>query len=231
MVIKNSAIHELRQVASLRSRVETSLASAIISGKLAPGTLITVPTLAAQFAVSATPVREAILDLEKRGFVELVKNKGFRVTDVSDQDLEEIVQIRRLLEGPAMRIVAERLRGTGAESLRAQADRIALAASNVEFEDYIAADSVFHLSLLRLTENERLIDLVTELRKQTRMVGLVNLSRTAELEESVREHYQLLELLQEGDGISAENLTRHHIGHVLGWWAGLSESAENRETV
>jgi DNA-binding GntR family transcriptional regulator len=223
VVIKHSVIRELDQTASLRSRVENSLASAIISGKLAPGTLITVPTLAAQFAVSATPVREAILDLEKRGFVELVKNKGFRVTEVSAQDLEEIVQIRRLLEAPAMRIIVDCFPDADVDSFRSQADQIAAAAASAEFEGYLSGDSAFHLSLLRLTKNERLVELVDELRKQTRMVGLVNLSRTVELEESVREHYQLLELLQDGDGEAAERLVHHHIGHVLGWWAGIAE--------
>ena len=106
---KDSAISELSPAASLRDRVESSLASAIISGELEPGTMVSVPVLAVQFGVSATPVREAMLNLEKRGFVESVKNKGFKVTEVSPQDLQEIAQLRTLLEAPAMRLVAERM--------------------------------------------------------------------------------------------------------------------------
>ena len=74
-----SAIHKVEQVSSLRDRIGESLSAAIISGELAPGTLVSVPSLAVQFAVSATPVREAMLDLEQRGFVTSVRNKGFRV--------------------------------------------------------------------------------------------------------------------------------------------------------
>jgi len=228
--VKKSAIRELRQTASLRSRVENSLASAIITGKLEPGTLISVPTLAVQFAVSATPVREAMLDLEKRGFVESVKNKGFRVTKVSANDLEEIVQIRRLLEAPAMRIVAESKSAAPFDSLRSQADRIVIAAGKAEFEDYLSSDSAFHLALLRLTGNERLVELVAELRKQTRMVGLSNMSQTIELKKSAHEHHELLDLLQEGKGEAAEKLMHRHIGHVLGWWAGIPETGDASET-
>ena len=102
-----SAIREVEHQASLRDRIGKSLSAAIMSGELAPGSLVTVPTLAQQFAVSATPVREALLDLKQRGFVSSVRNKGFRVTAVSEQDLGEIVELRQLLEAPAMRDLAD----------------------------------------------------------------------------------------------------------------------------
>ena len=199
------------------------MSTAIISGKLMPGTLVSVPALAAQFAVSATPVREAMLDLEKRGFVESVKNKGFRVTEVSEHDLDEIVQLRRWLEAPAMHVVAERLHGASLDLYRGMASRIVAAAAGAEFEDYLKADSVFHLALMRLTDNDRLVELVAELRKQTRMVGLANLSHREELTISAMEHHELLDLLGQGQGAAAEKLMVRHIGHVLGWWAGVPE--------
>src|SRR6188472_1730558 len=77
-IMRDSSIQRVEQVASLRDRISKSLSAAITSGELAPGTLVSVPTLASQFDVSATPVREAMLDLEQRGFVEPVRNKGFR---------------------------------------------------------------------------------------------------------------------------------------------------------
>lgn len=215
--------------ASLRSRVESSLASAIISGKLEPGTLVSVPSLAAQFAVSATPVREAMLDLEKRGFVETVKNKGFRVTKISATDLDEIAQLRRWLEAPAMHIIAEQLRGASLETHRKLADRIVTTAARAEFEQYLATDSEFHMALLGLTGNGRLVELVAELRKQTRMVGLAHLSETEELKKSALEHHELLDLLVQGDGDAAEKLMVHHIRHVLGWWAGNAEAGDINE--
>lgn len=223
MAIKRSAIHQLHQEASLRSRVESSLASAIISGKLEPGTLVSVPTLAAQFVVSATPVREAMLDLEKRGFVESVKNKGFRVTEVSERDLDEIAQLRSWLEASAMHIAAERLHGTSLDDYRELADRIVSTAAQGDLEGYLAADSAFHLALLKLVGNERLVELVAELRRQTRMVGLAGLRQTEVLQESAREHHRLLDLLAEGRGDAAEQFMSRHIGHVTGWWAGLAE--------
>ena len=105
-LVAASAIREVEHHASLRDRIGKSLSAAIMSGELEPGALVTVPTLALQFAVSATPVREALLDLKQRGFVSSVRNKGFRVTAVSAEDLGEIVELRQWLEVPAMRDLA-----------------------------------------------------------------------------------------------------------------------------
>src|SRR5665647_3493971 len=120
-----STIRKMKQAASLRGRIGESLSAAIISGELAPGTLVSVPTLASQFAVSATPVREAMLDLEQRGFVASVRNKGFRVTEVSEQDLREIVELRQLIEAPAMRQLAGSFPVETLPQWRALAEQIA----------------------------------------------------------------------------------------------------------
>ncbi|WP_022899554.1 GntR family transcriptional regulator [Humibacter albus] len=223
MTKREGGFDPLPPAASLREGVESTLSAAIVSGELAPGTLVSVPTLAAQFSVSATPVREAMLDLEKRGFVRSVRNKGFRVTEVSESELRNLVQVRRWLEGPAMRIVAERIHDGPIAELREIAHEITVTAGKSEFTAYLAADSRFHLGLLRLTGNDRLVDMVAELRKQTRLVGLVSMSQTAELQESAAEHDELLDLLLAGRGEDAERLMMHHIGHVVGWWAGRRE--------
>ena len=212
---------------SLRDRVETALAAAIISGEMPPGELFSAPTLAAQFAVSATPVREAMLNLEKRGFVEIVRNKGFRVTAVSEREMREITAVRLMLEPPAMRELAQRFPREEAPGLRTIADRIVQFARSGELGHYIEADTAFHLSLLELLGNRRLVDVVAELRSQTRLVGLAGMVHTTELNESAAEHHVLLELLESGDGAGAEAFTARHIGHVLGWWAGRPEAAHD----
>lgn len=223
MTSTETAIRHLEPTLSLRDIVERSLSAAIISGELAPGSLVSVPTLAVRFGVSATPVREAMLNLEKRGFVEPVKNKGFRVTEVSEQDLRNIVQVRRWLEGSAMQIVAQELPKVPIQRFRALADEIVIAADKSDFPEYLAADATFHLELLKLTGNDRLLELVAEMRRQTRMIGLALMGDTAELRHSAAEHHELLDLLIAGKADDAQKLMHTHIGHVVGWWAGRKE--------
>ncbi|MEU5875741.1 GntR family transcriptional regulator [Glycomyces sp. NPDC047369] len=208
---------------SLRARVERTLSTAIISGELAPGALLTVPRLAEQFAVSATPVREAILDLEKRGFVEPVRNKGFRVTAVSDDLLHDIVEIRLLLEPPAMARLAAAFPTERLAELRTQADDIVAGARSGDLTAYLLADQRFHLELTAILGNPVLVETIAELRARTRLVGLVSLVETSMLDVSAAEHHRLLDHLVEGDADACAELMRQHIGHAVGWWAGKAE--------
>ena len=218
-----STIGPVAVSASLRGTVEDAVAAAIVSGELAPGTLVTAPTLAARFGVSATPVREAMLNLQKRGFVDAVRNKGFRITDVSEQDLWEIVRLRQQLEGPPMREIARTLQAGAAAELRAKAPLIVDAAAAADLPAYLAADMDFHLRLLQLHGNRRLIEIVKDLRQQTRMVGLADMIGSPQLARSAAEHHLLVDLLEQRDGRGAEDLLVAHIGHVLGWWNGRAE--------
>jgi DNA-binding GntR family transcriptional regulator len=218
------AIRNIAASPSLRAAVEEALSAAIVSGELAAGELVSVPALALRFGVSATPVREAMLDLEKRGFVESVRNKGFRVTSVEESDLRELAQVRRWLEVPAIRIAAANFPADRLPEFRRLADDIVTSAAEGDFPTYLAADSAFHLALVALAGNQRLVDLVAELRGQTRLVGLAGLKGTAELERSSLEHHVLLDLLGEGRADDAAALLEAHIDHILGWWAGHPES-------
>ncbi|MGA7148857.1 MAG: GntR family transcriptional regulator, partial [Microbacterium sp.] len=195
----------------------------IRSGEMPPGELFSAPALALRFNVSATPVREAMLNLEKKGFVETVRNKGFRVTVVSDEDIENIVAVRRLLEPPVMRELAGAIPAAAYAGLRSLADAIVISAAGGDLTAYLEADRLFHAALTDFAGNPRLTDLVSELRQQTRLPGLAGLLATDELAQSAAEHHMLLDLLQEGDGEEAEQLMRRHIGHVIGWWAGRPE--------
>lgn len=221
-----SAIRKVGQVTSLRNRIGKSLSAAIISGELAPGMLVSVPTLAAQFAVSATPVREAMLDLEQRGFVTSVRNKGFRVTGVSGPDLREIVELRQMLEAPAMRYLADNFPAETMPRWRSIADRISEHAGKAEWAEFIELDREFHLGLIGLRGNGRLLELVSELRSQTRMVNLVRMTGSHELDVVAREHHVMLDLLESGSGEEVEALTVQHLAHVIDWWADGPEATE-----
>lgn len=218
-----SAIRRVEQPASLRDRIGQSLSAAITSGELAPGTLVSVPSLAAQFEVSATPVREAMLDLEQRGFVASVRNKGFRVTEVSQQDLREILELRQMLEAPAMRALATDFPLATLPEWRGIAEEVTAHADSANLTGFVERDRDFHLGLLGLYGNTHLVDTVRELRQQTRMVNLARMTQSGKLNESAHEHHRMLDLLERGDGPGLERLVVLHLSHVLSWWAGTPD--------
>lgn len=204
---------------SLREDVAGELRAALVAGELRPGEVYSAPSLARRFGVSATPVREALLHLAAEGLLEPVRNKGFRVVEISEPDLDEIAALRRLLEVPAVGQLARDPGRADLAGLAEAAERIRAAAAGGDVIRYLESDLTFHLGLLAALGNGRLVAIVRELRAQTRLYGLTRLARTGELTASAQEHLDLLELVRAGDAPGAEALMRKHIGHTRGIWA------------
>ncbi|RSN02481.1 GntR family transcriptional regulator [Nonomuraea sp. WAC 01424] len=204
---------------SLREQVAHALRAALITGEMRPGVVYSAPVLAAQFGVSATPVREAMLDLAKEGLVEAVRNKGFRVTELSDRDLDELTQIRELIEVPTVSRLADSARAEEFERLRPVAQEIVSPADRADLLAYVDADLRFHLELLALSGNVHLVEVVRDLRNRARLYGLSQLAERGSLTDSAREHLALLDALKSGDAAAVAHLMAEHIGHVRGIWA------------
>lgn len=208
---------------SLRTKVAHALRAALVTGKLRPNEVYSAPLLAAKFGVSATPVREAMLDLVKEGLVEPVRNKGFRVTELSEEDLDNITEIRMLIEPPVVAGIAaavdEPMRAR-LEELRRVALDIEVFARNGDLLGYIEADRRFHLGLLELYGNPRIVSVVRQLRSQSRLFGLQALADRGELAEFEGGHEQIVDLVLAGDSAGALEWMREHIASVRGAWAG-----------
>ncbi len=210
---------------SLREQVTRALEAAIVAGELLPGVIYSAPGLAERFGVSATPVREAMLDLVKEGIVEPLRNRGFRVIEMSDEDLDNIAQIRLLIEVPTISQIASLLTPSRVENLAVAAEVIERAAADGDVLEYLDADRRFHVELISAIGNARLTDLVDRLRRQARLFGLKDLAKSGRLMASAREHRMLLDALRVQDIRAAENLMRAHIGHTRGLWAGRQDRA------
>ncbi len=204
---------------SLREMVVDALRAAIVSGEMRPGEVYSAPALAARFGVSATPVREAMLDLVKQDMVEVVPNKGFQVVTVSDTELDEITEIRLLLEPPAAAAAARRATPADVAELTRLAEAVVDAAAKGDLIGHVEADRAFHERLVELSGNDQLVPIVLQLRDRSRLYGLSSLAERGVLGESVREHLTLCEYLAAGDAESLERLMRVHIRRVRREWA------------
>ncbi|MFK4102093.1 GntR family transcriptional regulator [Streptomyces sp. NPDC019531] len=204
---------------SYRERVADALRAALIAGELMPGQVYSAPALAARFGVSATPVREAMLDLVKEGLVDTVPNKGFRVTAVSDKQLDEYTHIRSLIEIPTVVELATTADPVSLEALRPAAREIVQAAVAGDLIAYVEADTRFHLGLLALAGNAHLVEVVGDLRKRSRLYGLTPLVKSGRLLASAEEHLELLDALVARDEGAVHEVMTRHIGHVRGLWA------------
>jgi DNA-binding GntR family transcriptional regulator len=199
--------------------VADALRAALIAGELEPGAVYSAPALAARFGVSATPVREAMLELVREGLVDTLPNKGFRVTAVSERQLDEFTQIRQLIEIPVVAGLAGSVDPADFEALRPAARAIVDAAAAGDLVEYVEADRRFHLALLGMAGNEHLVTVVDDLRKRARLFGLRDLAARGRLEDSAREHLELLDALATADAEAVRAVMARHLGHVRGLWA------------
>jgi DNA-binding GntR family transcriptional regulator len=208
---------------SLREQVVRALEAALVVGELKPGETYSAPALGQRFGVSATPVREAMLDLAKDGLVEVVRNKGFRVVDMSEADLDQISDIRFLLEVPSAAKVALSITSAQIDELAGIADEIVAAARDGDLIGYLDADRRFHVALISTLDNPRLTDIVDRLRRQTRLYGLNDLVQAGRLDSSAQEHRDNVEALRSGSAERVRELMGRHILHTRGLWVGRDE--------
>lgn len=207
---------------SYRERVADALRAALIAGELRPGEVYSAPGLAVRFGVSATPVREAMLDLAKEGLVDTVPNKGFRVTVVSEGQLDEYTHIRSLIEIPTTAALATTADPADLEALRPLAQEIVTSAATGDLIAYVEADLRFHLDLLSLAGNAHLVEVVRDLRRRSRLYGLTALAEAGRLRTSAEEHLELLDALVARDTEATRKVMTQHLGHVRGLWASTT---------
>ncbi len=203
---------------NLRDEAADTLRAAILGGELEQGSIHSVASLAERLRVSPTPVREAMLGLAGAGLIEVLPNRGFRVTTIDEQDLDEICALRALLEIPALELVIQRATAAQLEHLGIPLRRLEDAAARNDVQGFLIADRRFHVELLSLTGNSRLVEIIAGLRDQTRMTGRRSLSDHEALKATAAEHRPIVEALRARDAEAAKRHMLIHLDHTRGAW-------------
>lgn len=194
--------------ATLAGQAQAGLRAAIVDGRLAAGERYSVAALADGLGVSRTPVREALLMLERQGLVRFERNKGVRILETSAGDLEEVFALRLLLEVPATRRAAARLSAADLDALDAELDAMATA---VDEGPFMAHDQRFHEIVLDAAGNRRLATLVDQLRDHVRLRGASTVGRSRDLDAIHAEHVAIRDALRSRDADAAAAAMRQHL--------------------
>src|SRR5262245_58599844 len=200
---------------SLQGRIERSrlsdtvyeaLLEAIVSAKLPPGAIVSEVALAKQLEVSRTPVHDALRQLAKDGLVEQRAGRRAIITTFSKEDVHDIFEMRKLLEGEAARRAAERIDRATLAKLRAMSDELN---SNPDRTDYLSRwadfDEAFHEAIAKASGSPRLWQDIVRYRLLHR--GFNKLAATVDsLQQAMVEHTQILDALEKRDGDAASRL-------------------------
>lgn len=198
---------------NLREQVLVHVRSEVISGRAKPGTVFSVPSLSTELGVSTTPVREALLELARDGLITPMRNRGFRVEPMTVAAMENLFDMRVLLESHALVIVA-RARLTDTAELKRLAEAVGVAVDAEDMTGYLNTDREFHRALVERANNPLLTKMVMQLRSDMRLYGIDSPEGRKRQKLSVKEHFQMIELAKNGDTAGIAKLIALHI---LSW--------------
>ncbi len=209
---------------SLHEKAYAFIQEQILTGRLAAGAAISEVALARQIGVSRTPVREAIGQLVAEGFLERIPGRGVVVVQPTREDLVELYELREALEVYAVdKVARQRPNPSETAHLREACDEIRRMADELrrsnrerldeaEMQRFLATDLKFHMLLLRLAGNRRIMKVVADTRLLTRIFSYRREGHDAlQLESIHRYHSQILDAVEAGDPATAAERLREHI--------------------
>ncbi|MDT9594209.1 GntR family transcriptional regulator [Nocardioides zeae] len=198
---------------SIQARVIAEMRRRIISGAAPSGALLSELALAEEFGVSRTPVREALKQLQTEGLVEVRPRVGTFVAAPSRRDINELFDMKELLEGAAARLLAQRGRVHEIDLLEENVRQSDLAVGADDRDRYAVLVEEFHELLITGADNSKLEAHYRTLMNQLAYSRLVttSLDQPGRPMQSGREHHVVLDLVKAKDGDSAERVMREHV--------------------
>lgn len=202
-----------RRYSTLREWAYTQLREMIVTGELAPGAVILEGDLCERLDISKSPLREALRQLHQEGLIDTVSNKGSRVATLSEQDIEEIYQLRAYIESMAVRLACAKRTAPDIADLRNAIHALEAIKSSGDLRAIAEQDIRFHLLLAQISGNRRLIRIQQNL--QIEMLRLVmrqflDWGDAAE-SDAVRRHTAIVDAIEANDPDAAEREMRAHI--------------------
>ncbi len=220
----------------LRQKIVEGLLADVFRGELQAGRHLVTQELADRFAVSHTPIREALIALAGIGIIDLVPNRGAIVRRVTSKEVREVVQVRRALECEAVRLACGRIDRHELDALSVELKRLAekkLVSAERFVEKARAVDSRLHDLITNSCGNRFLASELNRLKTLFRAFRDVAWSEHEarndfrRLADEAHEHLAIVEALQSEDRIAAVRaMSRHLRSGVKYWTRGLPDSVE-----
>ena len=195
----------------LRDVVFNTLRQAILKGELKPGERLMEIQLATKLGVSRTPVREAIRKLELEGLVLMVPRKGAEVAQITEKSMVDVLEIRRALEELAVRLACERMAPEGLEELKKAEERFEEVLGYEDITVVAGADVEFHDAIIHATDNQKLIQLLSQFREQMYRYRVEYLKREEFHPQVIKEHRDIIQTIEDHNKDEAAGYICNHI--------------------
>ena len=199
-------------------RVVATVRSGVRDGRFAPGQRLVEADLMRELGIGRNTLREALSRLSSDGLVTIAPHRGASVRRLTRTNVEQLYELREVLEGLAARLAALRINAPGhRDRLLAALNAVQETARTAEMPQYIDENLRFHRTVVEMSGHTRLLELVDQLQLQTFRVQFRSAAahdRTGMRGFSVSEHQSLAEAILAGDAEQAENIMRTHLRHT-----------------
>ena len=196
---------------SLHQEVASTLRDEIFEGTLAPGSFIDELAQCARLDISRTPLREALKVLTAEGLLRHEPRRGCFVSEVTEQDLDDIFPVIALLEGRCAFEAARRASDADLQALSALHDKLQAHAKAGRITDYYATNFAIHEAIILLANNRWLSQSIADLRKILKLSRLQSLGAPGRVKQSLSEHMTVFAALKSRDSEGAEAAMRTHL--------------------
>jgi DNA-binding GntR family transcriptional regulator len=197
--------------ASLHEEVAARLRTMVFDRHLQPGEWIDELALARDWQISRTPLREALKVLAAEGIVTLVPRQGCRVTELSEDDADELFPVMALLEGRCAFEAVRKATPADVKQLRRLHEVLEKHAATLNVDGYYRANHEFHTKVQALADNRWLDRATNDLRRFLRLLRGRQLNWPGRINESINEHRVLIAAIEQGDAARAERLMHDHL--------------------
>ena len=195
----------------LRDVVFNTIKDGILSGKLRPGERLLENQLADELGVSRTPIREALRMLEIENLVDLIPRRGAQVKKMSEKDIKDILEIRKVLEELAVSLAADNISQSQIMELKQANDDFVKAFDNGDKEGVIQADTHFHKVIFDATKNEKLVQIISNISIQIYRYRITYLRLLDNVSVPNQQHIALIDAFEKRDKQRVRAIIREHI--------------------
>ncbi len=195
----------------LRDVVFNTLRQAILKGELEPGERLMEIQLAQKLGVSRTPIREAIRKLELEGLVVMIPRKGAEVARITEKDMRDVLEVRGTLEELAVSLACKNMSDDIIQELRMANKLFESAIVSKDVVKIVDADVNFHDVIYRTTDNQRLMQIISNLSEQMYRYRLEYIKDARSHSILISEHADIISRLQTKDEEGAKAVMNQHI--------------------
>ena len=195
----------------LRDSVYNKLRQAILTGELPAGERLMEVHLGAKLGVSRTPIREAIRMLELEGLVTMIPRKGAMVSQITEKNMSDVLEVRRALDILCVQLACERITPEGIDELKKARDAFEKAVDTNDSRRIAQADVEFHNVIIRATGNDRLISLEDSLSLPMYRYGYEYIKDSSGHGNLVKEHRGIVNAIEKRNSEAAAEAAGEHI--------------------